>query len=504
MAPPSLRLGSGVAWLGVTAAVLALVPVLLVPIPGFTDAPAHMARHHILAVAPFGGPLSRHFVVHWQWIANLGEDIPAVLLGRWLGGEAATRIVSAAIAPLTVAGMVALSRAAHGRVAASALLAAPLALHQAWMFGFLNYCLGTALALLAGAWLFTRQRETLGGQVMLALVGVAVWTAHLVSWGILLILAAGNELGALRGWRDLLPALRRNAPLLLPVIPLLLWRSHASGSDFVFVYDNFVANKLAIFAGALRGTWMSLDLLLVRGIIFGAILALLWAGRRKAERRLLTAGVLLAAVAIAVPEYLLNSWGTDLRTAPVALTLIVLAIPPARDPMRERVVALLGLSLFLVRLGSVTWTWSQRSPVLEERLQMLDAVPRGGRLGYLFVPADCDGWRLEPDEKLASYAVPRREAFVNTLFMVDNARLVTVRDPHLQARWTSDSQRIDRACPGDRPDRQALARSLAEMRHDGFDAIWVSGMAPSGLPSVPGYAVARSLPDQTMLVRRID
>ncbi|MEW9853987.1 hypothetical protein [Novosphingobium sp. M1R2S20] len=63
------------------AVVLALIPVLLVPIPGFVDAPAHMARHHILAVASSGGPLSGHFAVDWYWLGNLGEDIPAALIG---------------------------------------------------------------------------------------------------------------------------------------------------------------------------------------------------------------------------------------------------------------------------------------------------------------------------------------------------------------------------------------------------------------------------------------
>ncbi|MEW9853988.1 hypothetical protein [Novosphingobium sp. M1R2S20] len=41
-----------------------------------------------------------------------------------------------------MAGIAALSRAAHGRIAGSAMLALPLVFHQAWMYGFLNYCLG--------------------------------------------------------------------------------------------------------------------------------------------------------------------------------------------------------------------------------------------------------------------------------------------------------------------------------------------------------------------------
>jgi len=162
----------------------------------------------------------------------------------------------------------------------------------------------------------------------------------------------------------------------------------------------------------------------------------------------------------------------------------------------------IGLALFLVRVTSVTCAWAARSPMLEARLGMLDVVPRGGRLGFLYVPVTCDWWELHPDEKLASYAVTRREAFVNTLFMVDNARLVTIRDPRLQARWTSDSQRVSNPCPATDRTAPPLDRALAAMRQDRFDAIWISGVPRRDLPRVKGYAVARSLPNETMLVRR--
>lgn len=489
--------------LAALAAVLSLVPVLLVPIPGFNDAPVHMARHHILAVAPLGGALSGLFTVQWHWIANLGADIPAVLLGRWLGGEMATRIVTALIGPLTIAGIVALSRAAHGRVSASAMLALPFVFHQAWMYGFLNYGVGTALALLVAAWRLGRTKESLAGQFGLGLAALAVFTAHLASWAVLLLLAAGLELGAMRSPRDLWPAFRRNAPLLLPLVPFVLWRSGEGGSDFLFAYEDALLTKVAVFVGALRGTWMALDFTLMLACVLSAILAWRWSGR-KVDRRLFTAGLLLTLATLAVPTYFLSSWawGSDMRTAPFAIILFILSIKPAADPRRERIIAAMGFSLFLVRLTSVTWVWAERSPILEQRLSMLNAVPRGGRLGYIYVPASCDGWMLRPDEKLASYAVPRREAFVNTLFMLDKARLVTIRDPHFQARWTSDSQRVRNPCPGTEQNVPTLARRLDAMRQDRFDAIWVSGVAQRDLPPVAGYVVVRRLPGETMLVRR--
>jgi hypothetical protein len=497
-----MRRPGTLAWLAFVAALLSLVPVLLVPVPGFVDAPAHLARHHILAVAPFGAALSRHFIVQWHWIANLGADIPATLLGRWLGGEAATRIVAALIAPLTIAGVVSLSRAAHGRIAASAMLALPFVLHQGWMYGFLNYGVGTALALLVAAWRIGRPNESLAAQLGLATAALVVCTAHLASWALLLLIMAGAELGALRRGRDIWPAVRRNAPLLVPLVPFLLWRAESGGLDIAFLYEDGLITKAAVFAGALRGTWMKLDFGLVFASVFSAVLALRSGRSGRVDRRLFLGGVLLAAATLTAPDYILGSWATDKRVAPIAIILFILSIRPAADPRRERTIAAIGLALFLVRVTSVTWAWSERSPMLEQRLSMLDAVPRGGRLGYIYVPANCDFWMLQPDEKLASYAVTRRDAFVNTLFMVDKARLVTIRDPRFQDRWTSDSQRVSNPCPGTEQNVPTLARRLEAMRRDRFDAIWVSGVALGNLPPFESYRVARTLPNETMLVQR--
>ena len=191
---------------------MAFLPVLAAPVPGFVDMPSHMARHHVLANIAHDALLSRNFAVSWHWIANLGADLPSVLLTPFLGSEKATVLVASLLAPLMVLGIVSLSRAAHGRISASAFIALPFAMHQAWMWGFLNYCMGTALALLVAAWLYAKPRETLGQQVLLGMMALAVWTSHMASWVILLILASGGELARLRSMRGVWPAVRRNWP----------------------------------------------------------------------------------------------------------------------------------------------------------------------------------------------------------------------------------------------------------------------------------------------------
>ena len=66
---------------------LAVLPVLLAPVPGFVDLPSHMARHHVLANIGHEPALAATFAVQWQWIGNLGADLPSVLLNPLLGSD---------------------------------------------------------------------------------------------------------------------------------------------------------------------------------------------------------------------------------------------------------------------------------------------------------------------------------------------------------------------------------------------------------------------------------
>src|SRR3546814_20498452 len=88
--------------------------MLIATIPGASDYPNHLARHHVFAVVGQGTALDAYFSVDWRWVGNLGVDLPVLALTPLLGVETATRLVSALIAPLTVLGILLLSRSVHG------------------------------------------------------------------------------------------------------------------------------------------------------------------------------------------------------------------------------------------------------------------------------------------------------------------------------------------------------------------------------------------------------
>ncbi|HEX7822183.1 MAG TPA: hypothetical protein VF463_16360 [Sphingobium sp.] len=471
---------------------VAALPVLLSSVPGMADLPNHIARHHMLYHAGEGGPLDGFFAVQWRWIGNLGVDLPVMLGMHWLDAETATRLVVACIAPLMVIAILLLSRIAHGSVSASAMLALPLVFHRAWLYGFVNYCMGVALALLVLALYLARPPRSWRGGLFFAMAAILVWTAHLGGWAILLVAAGCAELAGIRSLRDFVASTMRLLPLAAPLVPLLLWRGVSSGPAFAYAEQGLLWAKAMNFVMILKGWSRYPDLLVTGAIGLLALLAIIWAGGRRFDPRLLLAGLALCLLTIVTPTTVLGSWGADFRIAPVAGIFLLLSIGPARDPRRERLLFAAGTLLFLTRAIGITASWRQASAAAEQRLTLLDDVPRGSRLGFLLVHTDCDTpWALSPDRKIASLAVTRRDVFINTMFKVEGADLMTIRDPHDRALWFDLSEDVDAHCPARTVDRTALARRLEAMARDRFDRIWIAGMPAQGLPLPRGYAVRR-------------
>jgi hypothetical protein len=133
---------------------LSCVPLLWPDVPPLLDLPGHMGRYRVqldLATSP---DLQQYFGFDWQVIGNLGVDLLVVPLAKLVGVELATKLIVMSIPPLTVAGMLWVAREVHNRLPPTVAFALPLAFGHPFMFGFVNFALSMALALLAfGFWL---------------------------------------------------------------------------------------------------------------------------------------------------------------------------------------------------------------------------------------------------------------------------------------------------------------------------------------------------------------
>lgn len=483
-----------------TVILAAALPVIVSPINGMTDLPNHIARHHVLFNFGQGHAIDTFFEVKWRWIGNMGVDLPVMALMNWMDAEMATRIAVAFIAPLMVIALLSLSYAAHGRIASSAMIAMPLVFHHVYMYGFVNYSLSMALAFIVLAVWLKRPPTGLRGGLAYGLGAVAVWTAHLGGWSILVVAAGCCELARLRSFRDIGGSIRRTFPLLMPLIPLLLWRGEAGNTPlFSWTEENILWVKILNFLTVLRGYSRIPDLLMTGAIGLLGLLGLIWSGRRF-DARLLAAGLGLCLMAILMPTTVIGSWGADFRLVPAGVILTLLSIAPATDSRREKLLFSIGLTLFLVRSAGIMIGWHSASQALERRLTLLDDVPPGSRLGYIAVQSTCrHPWALDPSQHISAFAIVRRDSFTNTMFKVEGSDLMSIRNPRDRAKWYNASEDVAARCPEGGVDYLALNRRMAEMAQDDFNMIWIWG-APAGRIAIPhGYRIKTTRNDDVLI-----
>ena len=141
-------------WFVAALILLAAVPLLYPAIPPLVDLPGHMGRYRIELDLGRSLELQRYYGFQWELIGNLGVDLLVYPLAKLFGLEVAVKMIAMSIPPMTVAGLLWVAREVHNRLPPTALFALPFALGHPFLFGFVNFTLSIALALLAfGLWL---------------------------------------------------------------------------------------------------------------------------------------------------------------------------------------------------------------------------------------------------------------------------------------------------------------------------------------------------------------
>ena len=151
----------GAWWTGVALLSAALLaPLLITDVPPLLDYPNHLARFVLLAAGPDDPTLGPIFTPHWTIIPNLATDVFVPPLLRLLLVHVAGRCLLGGILLLNLAGVLTLHRALFGRLSFWPLASGLVAYNSGFLLGFLNWQIGTGLAMLfAAAWLTWRERR---------------------------------------------------------------------------------------------------------------------------------------------------------------------------------------------------------------------------------------------------------------------------------------------------------------------------------------------------------
>jgi len=454
---------------------LALVPLLFPAIPPLVDLPGHMGRY---AVQLDPAPFAPWYAFHWKLIGNLGVDLAIEPMGRLFGIELGVKLIVMAIPALAVAGLLWIAREVHGRVPPTVYFALPLMWGHPFIFGFVNFSLAMALALLGFAlWLRMARlgRPRWRPYVFLPLACI-VWTAHTFGWGLLGLLCFSAELVRQRDLGKDWPGAALSSalaclPMALPLVPMLLWRSNAT--DMTGDWFDWGTKALWLLT-TLRDRWRGFDvasLAVVTGIIFVALRS----PSLTFSRNLAVSALVLVAVYILLPRIIFGSAYADMRLTPYLFAIAIVAIRPrpTAPPKLLGIVAMVGLAFFGTRIAAHGASMGLASASYDRALAALDHLPRGARVAA-FTQRTCGlAWSTNRMEHLSALAIVRRQGFSNDQWDVSGANLMTITKADAPGFAVDPSQLlVARRCGGGAPWRTA-DEALAALPRAAFDYVWL-------------------------------
>ena len=409
-------------WLGRWPAVLlvcliAIVPLLLVEFPPLVDLYGHLGRFAVQTELAQRPELQPFYSYQWKLIGNLGADILVQALHPLLGLETSVRFVVILTQLLGALGLMLVSREIHGRVTPFAVAAIPLLYGYPFNYGFINYALSMALALLAyAAWLrLHRQGREVAAGLWLAVAGASIWVCHTYGWAFLGLLTGSTMLAEVIGarmhpMRAVGRILAACWPLLLPVVPMAVWRAESAGPLMSGWSLPFKFNWLF---SPFRSVWKVLDigsLAVVAGLLY-------WVRHSYSavyDRPVGIAALLCVAFFFILPSWVFGSAFADMRLLPYGFALGLVAISTARVGPRElRIAGVVALAFFAARMAVTSAGYIVQDRTMQAALVALDRLPNGARVAF-FVIKTCDyRWTVPVLDHAAGAALARRNAFVN-------------------------------------------------------------------------------------------
>jgi len=465
-------------WLTIALIVLSVIPLLYPTVPPLVDLPGHMGRYRVeldLAQSPL---LQQYYDYHWAAIGNLGVDVLVKLLGPVIGLEAAVKLITIIIPPLTVAGLLWVAREVHGRIPPTALFALPFVYGHPFLFGFVNFALSMALAFLAfGLWLKLARIGRLRLRAALFVpISVIIFFCHTYGWGALGLMCFSAE--AVRqhdrggNWmRAGVNAALHASVMALPLVIMLAWRSAANGGA-IHGWFNW-GTKFVWLMAALRDRWQGLDVASVAVAPLVIVFALA-NDKLTFSRNLAFSGIVLIVAFCICPWTIFGSGYADMRLVPYMIAVLLLAIRfrGAIDRRLANGLAIAGLLFCAVRLVSTTASLAIAANDQNAKLAALDHVPVGARVISLVGYSCGEAWALPRNTHLGGMVIVRRNGFSNDQWTIEGANLMTLRYRDAGVFAADPSQIVRR--PGCRADKQWTPDiALRVIDPKKFDYVWM-------------------------------
>jgi hypothetical protein len=364
-----------------------LAPLLIADVPPILDYPNHLARLVLLAAGPNDPVLGPIFTPHWTVIPDLAIDLIGPPLLRLLPVHVTGRCLLGGILLLNLAGVLALHRALFKRRSFWPLASGLVAYNSTFLLGFLNWQIGSGLAMLfAAAWLTWRERRPVATIVAASAASIVLFFCHLMGVAFFLALIGSAEVYAM--WRER-AVLVRSASL-LPVVagPLLLSLLTASRDMPAAMHWMNLHDKLVQVASPFINYLFPLDMLSAVLVAVGVALGVA-IGWFVLAPQAVVAIAMLAILYAALPFDLMAASFLDTRIAIMLGFLLFAAVDPQRMPrLAGRVAAACLVALFIARMSVVAAAWTEHRRDLAELRGVIAAVPPGAKVYMTNVPQE--------------------------------------------------------------------------------------------------------------------
>ncbi len=410
------------------AVLVAGLPLMLVETPPFFDYPNHLAR--VDAIARLGSDplLSANFRLSSFLLPNVLSDLVLLAFQAIAGPYAAGRMLVFLTIALTVAGVALLGRAAQKRWSPWAILAALFATNEMVFWGFLNYNLGLALLFFGLAlWLHLAERPAWQRLLAGVAVGLLIFLAHLVAFGLYAVGCVMLELG--RAWHhrqdSVESVLRRLAVAVAQILPILvlhLAASPASGLPMDIRFDMSAWGKFSPFFRVLSSGNPEADRAMLLAALGLAALGLVLR-RARLDLGLTLAALAYAGLVLVLPYAALGSFFLDSRiAAAVALTAIAALGPGRLGRPGTAIVCLVLLGLVGWRSAVLSADWRDQAFGIGDARAAFAVLPEGAVLASASArPFELGDWRATrynkpTHEHTAAYAMIDRHVLVPNIY----------------------------------------------------------------------------------------
>lgn len=483
-----------------------LAPLFMAePLP-LADYANHLARLHILSHWTDSEPLRRYYDIEWAAIPNLASDllVPPLVRLSGLGVHGISVLFIAVGMVLTAAGTAVLNRVLFGHWSYLSLGAFLLLYNRQFLWGFMNYLFTAGLMLwcLAG-WIHVRECRHWRWRLPFCLATTLLFFGHMGALGIYGFCVAAYELWrAWPGRRPGAPARERLADLVLgalqflPPLWLLLSRAPTAGQASVTFYGDWLSKVSGLF-DMFHNYSMRLDVASWL-LVFGALLYGLLRKYLRVHPAMVWPLLALAGVYVAIPETMFNSWGADRRLVPVVTTIFLAALGIARPLSTMQLRCWVGIiaTLFVVRMGVITWHWSQADATYQRYMAIMDRVETGSRVAYLVSRPRQPWLAATPIDHIGNLLVVRRDAFQNGMFAEHGSQPVVPRYNRDTAYYKFPSN----AYIGDTATVTHPSRAIWSFPLDRFDFVYIVGQRhfASDLPAQLEFVVRDPMIDTAL------